>query len=131
MRNLSKRVNTYLMQKWFVLWRLKRLFLRGKRKLKVDLGELEREGESLSSFLRSKLKADVSLRGDKLFVDSDFCSPSELMRLVNKFVYHRNLNHTYWVALEDNVVKLHKFKRSEKKGKQKKGTIPSTIKHGW
>jgi len=107
------------------------LFLRGKRKLKVDLGELEREGESLSSFLRSKLKADVSLRGDKLFVDSDFCSPSELRRLVNKFVYHRNLNHTYWVALEDNVVKLHKFKRSEKKGKQKKGTIPSTIKHGW
>jgi len=131
MQNLSKRVNTYLMQKWFVLWRLKRLFLRGKRKLKVDLGELEREGESLSSFLRSKLKADVSLRGDKLFVDSDFCSPSELRRLVNKFVYHRNLNHTYWVALEDNVVKLHKFKRSEKKGKQKKGTIPSTIKHGW
>jgi hypothetical protein len=131
MQNLSKRVNTYLMQKWFVLWRLKRLFLRGKRKLKVDLGELEREGESLSSFLRSKLKADVSLRGDKLFVDSDFCSPSELRRLVNKFVYHRNLNHMYWVALEDNVVKLHKFKRSEKKGKQKKGTIPSTIKHGW
>jgi hypothetical protein len=107
------------------------LFLRGKRKLKVDLGELEREGESLSSFLRSKLKADLTLRGNKIFVDSDFSSSKELKRLVNKFVYHRNLNHTYWVALEGNVVKLHKFNRSEKKGKEKKGDIPSTIKHGW
>jgi len=29
------------------------------------------------------------------------------------------------------VVKLHKFKRSETKGKQKEGITPSTIKHGW
>ena len=107
------------------------MFLRGKKKLKVDLGELDNERESLSSFLSSKLKADVTLRGNKIFVDSDFSSSSELKRLVNKFVYHQNLNHTYWVALEGNVVKLHKFKRSDKKGKQKKGPIPSTIKHGW
>jgi hypothetical protein len=131
MQNLSKRVNTYLMREWLVLWRLKRLFLRGKRKLKVNLGELEREGESLSSFLRSKLKADVSLRGNKLFVDSDFCSPSELRRLVNKFVYRQHLNHAYWVALEGDVVEIKKLDRSEKKGKQKKGTVPSIIKHGW
>ena len=107
------------------------MFLRGKRKLKVDLSELENERESLSSFLSSKLKADVTLRGNKIFVDSDFSSSSELKRLVNKFVYHRNLNHAYWVALENGVVKINKLKRSEKKGKQKKGTIPSTVKHGW
>ena len=114
-----------------VVVEVKKLFLRGKKKLKVDLGELENERESLSSFLSSKLKADVTLRGNKIFVDSDFSSSSELKRLVNKFVYHRNLNHTYWVALEGNVVKLHKFKRSETKGKQKEGITPSTIKHGW
>ena len=114
-----------------VVVEVKKLFLRGKKKLKVDLGELENERESLSSFLRSKLKADVTLRGNKIFVDSDFSSSSELKRLVNKFVYHRNLNHKYWVALEGNVVKLHKFKRSETKGKQNEGITPSTIKHGW
>jgi hypothetical protein len=110
---------------------VKKLFLRGKRKLKVDLGELENERESLSSFLRSKLKADVTLRGNKIFVDSDFSSSSELKRLVNKFVYHQNLNHAYWVALENGVVKINKLKRSEKKEKEKKGITPSTIKHGW
>jgi len=109
----------------------KMLFLRGKRKLKVDLGELKDEHESLSSFLSSKLNVDVTLRGNKLLVYSDSLSSSELKRLVNKFVYHRHLNHMYWVALEGDVVKINKFKRSEKKGKQKKGTIPSTIKHGW
>jgi hypothetical protein len=107
------------------------LFLRRNGKLKVDLGELESERESLSSFLRSKLDVAVTLRGNKLLVDSDFSSSSELKRLVNKFVYHRNLNHKYWVALENGVVKINKLERSEKKGKQKKGTVPSTIKHGW
>jgi len=107
------------------------LILRRKRKLKVDLGELENERESLSTFLHSKLKADVTLSGNKLLVDSDSSSSSELKRLVNKFVYHRNLNHAYWVALESGVVKINKLKRSEKKGKQTKGTTPSTIKHGW
>jgi hypothetical protein len=111
--------------------KVKKLFLRGKKKLKVDLGELENERESLSSFLCSKLKADVTLRGNKIFVGSDFSSSSELKRLVNKFVYHRNLNHKYWVALENGVVKINKLKRSDKKGKQRKGTVPSTIKHGW
>jgi len=107
------------------------LFLRGKRKLKVDLGELKNERESLSSFLSSKLKVDVSSSGNKLFVYSDSLSSSELKRLVNKFVYHHHLNHTYWVALECNGVSIHKFKHPKKKAKEKKGIIPSTIKHGW
>ena len=107
------------------------MFLRGKRKLKVDLGELKDERESLSSFLSSKLKVDVSSTGNKLFVYSDSLSSSELKRLVNKFVYQHHLNHMYWVALESNGVKIHKFKRAEKKPKEKKGIIPSTIKHGW
>ena len=112
--------------------RLSKLFLRRKKELKVDLGELKDEIESLSSFLRSKLKVDVTPSGSKVFVDSENLSSKELKRFVNKFVYRRNLNNKYWVALKGNVVKINKFKHSEKRGKRKgKGTPPSIIKHGW
>ena len=98
----------------------------------MDLGELKDEKESLSSFLRSKLKVDVTSSGNKVLVDSENLSSKELKRMVNKFVYHRNLMNNYWVALESGVVKINKFTRSEKKKKRKKkGTPPSTIKHGW
>ncbi|MCW4014823.1 MAG: hypothetical protein NWF06_00460 [Candidatus Bathyarchaeota archaeon] len=86
--------------------------------------------DALSSFLSSKLNVDVSSTGNKLFVYSDYLSTSELQKLVNKFVYHNHLNHTYWVALEGNTVKIHMFKRAEKKEKQK-SNIPATIRHGW
>jgi len=108
------------------------LLLRRKRKLRVDLGELEDEKESLSSFLRSRLKVDVTSSGNKVVVDSEDLSLNELKRMVNKFVYHRNLMNKYWVALEGGVVKINKLKHTEKREKQKKkGTPPSTVKHGW
>ena len=98
----------------------------------MDLGELENEREALSIFLRSKLKVDVTSSGNKVSVDSENLSPKELKRLVNKFVYRRNIMNKYWVALEGGVVKINKFNRSEKhKKRKKKGTPPSTIKHGW
>ena len=107
------------------------MFLRGNRKLKVDLGELKDESASLSSFLSSKLEAGITSMGNKVFVYSDDLSSSELKRLVNKFVYHKNLNHHYWVELEGDVVKVNKFKHSDKKEKHKEGITPSTIRHGW
>jgi len=98
----------------------------------VDLGELEDEKEPLSSFLHSKLKVDVTSKGNNVLVDSENLSSKELERWVNKFVYRRNLMNKYWVALESDVIKINKFKRSEKQKKRKKeGTPPSTIKHGW
>ena len=52
--------------------------------------------------------------------------------MVNKFVYHQNQMNKYWVALENNVVKINKYKRAKKKKKQNKDWIPpSIIKHGW
>ena len=99
--------------------------------MKVDLGELKGELESLSGFLGSKLEAKIVSMGNKLLVYSDLLSPSELKRLVNKFVYHKHLNHRYWVGLEGDVVKVNKFKHFDKKEKQKEGITPSTIKHGW
>ena len=98
----------------------------------MDLGELENERETLSDFLRAKLKVDITSSGNTVLVDSENLPPKELKRLVNKFVYRRNLMNKYWVALESGVVKMNKFKRSEKHEKRKrKGTPPSTIKHGW
>ena len=108
------------------------MFLRRKRKLRVDLGELKDEDESLSSFLRARLKVEVTSGGNKVLVNSENLSSEELKRLVNKFVYRRNLMNEYWVALESGVVKINKFKRSERHEERKKrGTPPSTIKHGW
>jgi hypothetical protein len=92
---------------------------------------LKDERESLSSFLSSKLEADVALKGNKILVTQDSFSSEELKKLVNKFVYHHHLNHMFWVALEGDVVKVNKFKHCDKNDKEKPGTTPSTIKHGW
>jgi len=97
----------------------------------VDLGELEDERESLSTFLHLKLKVDVASKGNKVLVDSENLSSKELKRIVNKFVYRQNLMNKYWVALEDGVVKINKFKRPKEHKKSKKGIPPSTIRHGW
>jgi hypothetical protein len=98
----------------------------------VDLGELYHERERLSSFLRSTLKIDATSNGNNLLVNSDKLSPQELKRTVRNFVYHRNLNNTYWVALKGGVVKINKFKGAKKHKKRKKaGAPPSIITHGW
>ncbi len=108
------------------------LFFRRKMKLRVELGELKDERKSLSNFLRSKLEVDVTPSGNEIFVDSENVSSKELKKMVNKFVYRRNLMNKYWVALERGVIKIKKFKPSKKQKKQKKKeTQPSTIRHGW
>jgi hypothetical protein len=94
----------------------------------VDLGELKDEKESLSDFLSSKLKIDVTSSGNKLFVDSEKLSAKELERLVNKFVYHQNLMDKYWVGLERGVVKIEKFEHLKKK--EKRGMEHARVKKG-
>ena len=106
-------------------------FLKGNRKLKVDLGELKAESKVLSSFLSSKLKVEVTFKDKEVFVESNSTSANELKRLVNKYLYRKHLNHKYWVAIEGERVKIKKFKSSEKKKKDEKRPVPSTIKHGW
>jgi len=109
------------------------VFWRRKKRLEVDLGELDSdEKELLSDFLHSTLNVDVTLSGNKVSVDSEGLSLEKLKRLVNKFVYHKNLNHKYWVALEGGVVKIKKFEKAKKQEKRKKETTPpQTISHGW
>jgi len=110
---------------------LNALLFRRKNELKVDLGELRDERDNLSSFLHSNLKIDVTSKGKELLVDSEELSPQELKRTVRKFVYHRHLNNTYWVALKGSVVKINKFKGAKKHKRKKEGTAPAIITHGW
>jgi hypothetical protein len=111
---------------------LSTLLFRRKNKLKVDLGELHNEGDKLSSFLHSSLKIDVTSKGNKLSIDSDELLPRELKRTVRKFIYNQKLNNTYWVDLEGDVVKIHKFKnKTNKPKKRKKGQTPSMFPHGF
>jgi hypothetical protein len=107
------------------------LFGNHKNKLQVDLGDLQGEKERLSSFLHSSLKVDATSSQNKLSVDSEELSPQELQRVVNKFVYRRNLNGTHWVSLEGSVVKINKFQSSKKPEKRKKNPTPPTMAHGW
>jgi hypothetical protein len=108
------------------------VFFRRKRNLEVDLGGLREKGESLSSFLKSILSVDANLSGNKLSVDSENLTPEDLKRSVNKFVYRENLNNTYWVSLENGVIKINRFKNAKKQEeRKKKSTPPSTIRHGW
>lgn len=103
-----------------------------KERLKVNLGELEDERESLASFLRTTVRVEVTSFGNNVLVDSEKLSPQELQRLVNKFIYHRHLNNKYCATFEGGVVRINNFKVPKKSEKQKKkGIKPSTIKHGW
>ena len=89
---------------------LNAVFLRRKKGLEVVASEMEdEEREVLAGFVRSTLNVNVELSGGKVSVDSGQLSLEELKKLVNKFVYHRNLNRKYWVAVEGNAVKVSKF----------------------
>ncbi len=113
--------------------RLMQVFLHRRKRLQVNLDGLESDQrELLSDFLRSSLGADVALSGGKVFVDSEHVSSDELKRIVNKFVYHRNLNRKFWVALDGDTVRIHQFDKAKRPEKRKKETTPPrTVAHGW
>jgi hypothetical protein len=55
-----------------------------------------------------------------------------LKQKVTKYIYHRNINNTYWVELHGSVIRFKKFKPDKKEKKpEKEGTTPSIISHGW
>ena len=71
----------------------------GRKKLKVDCGELEDGKDQLSNFLRKNLNEEVASDGYNLLTDLGKMSPQELKVLVNRFIYHQHLN-SRWIALE-------------------------------
>ncbi len=104
---------------------------RARRNLKVDLAELTDEKQLLLGFLRGSLGEGIVSENHNLLLDSEKLSAQDLSRLVNKFIYHRHLNNVYWVELDGNAVKIHRFKEKKSQKRKKHTTIPSTIKHGW
>ncbi len=98
---------------------------------KVDLGDLQNEKENLTSFLQLHLKVSVSQVEDKLSVESEVVSLQELEHVVNKFVYHRDLNRTHWVSVEGTTVKINKFKVTEKEKKPEREPPHQTAAQSW
>ncbi|MGD0994904.1 MAG: hypothetical protein ABR909_05200 [Candidatus Bathyarchaeia archaeon] len=99
--------------------------------VKVDMGDLDGEKENLANFLRSQFGLNSSIIREGLELNMEDVSTYALARGVNKFVYRKNLNSTHWVTVENNVVKINRFKHQNKAKKNKHPTTPSTIKHGW
>jgi len=109
------------------------MFFGRRKRLNIDAAALDADEKKwLSDFLRSSLKVDAALNGNRISIESEKSSTEELKRLINKFVYHKNLNRKYWVALEGNVIKIHVFEKVKKQDKSsREGIPPSTITHGW
>lgn len=85
----------------------------------MDLGDLQKEGEHLASFLKDKMKINPVVVQNKLVVNEEKLSPPDLERFVNKFVYRQNLNTVYWVSLEKNTIKINRFRNKDKKPEKK------------
>jgi hypothetical protein len=103
-----------------------------KMELQVDLGDLQKEKENLTSYLQLHLKVPVSQSEDKVTVNSEKISVQELEHVVNKFVYHRDLNGTHWVSVEGAAtVKINRFKGVEKKEKHEKEPPHQTAAQSW
>ncbi len=102
-----------------------------QNELKVDLGDLVNEKEYLTNFLQLHLKVSISQAGDMLMVESEKVSLQDLQHVVNKFVYHRDLNGTHWVSVEGSTVKINRFKVIEKKTKPEKEPPHQTAAQSW
>ena len=99
--------------------------------LNIDLGDLKNEKENLTNFLHLHLKVIVSQVGDKLKVASEKISVQELQHVVNKFIYHRDLNGTHWVSVEGSTVKINRFNVIEKKESYEKEPPHQTAAQSW
>jgi hypothetical protein len=84
------------------------------RVLKVNLGDLEDEKENLANFLRTQFSVNSSITRKGLELKMEEGSTQALTKMVNKFVYRKNLNHTHWVTVENNVVKINRFNHQKK-----------------
>ena len=99
--------------------------------IKIDVGDLDGEKENLANFLHSHFQLNSLTIREGLQLNMDEAPPHSLARMVNKFVYSKNLNSTHWVSVKNNVVKINRFKLEKKAKKNKHPTTASTIKHGW
>ena len=89
------------------------------QKFQIDLGDLKDEKERLTAYLQTHFKIEVYEVKNKLAIDQDKVSLSDLHHAVKKFVYHRDLNTTHFITLEGSTVKINRFKGPTKKEREK------------
>jgi hypothetical protein len=107
------------------------LLFKHKSVVKVDMADLDGEKENLANFLHSQLKLNSSITPKGLELNLEDVPTYSLARMVNKFVYHKNLNSTHWVTVENNVVKINRSKGTKKKEKHKKSMPHQNITQSW
>jgi hypothetical protein len=108
------------------------LLFKHKSVVKVDMEDLDSEKENLANFLSSQFKLNSSKTSRGLELNMEDVQTYSLATMVKKFVYHKNLNITHWVNVENNVVKINKFKsNSKKKEKHKKSMPHQNITQSW
>ncbi len=102
-----------------------------KNRLQIDLGDLPNEKERLANFLQSTLNSPVTQENNKLALDSEKLSASEVQKAVTTYVHRHNLSRAHWVSLEGKTVKINRFKTSEKKKEKKKVRPSQNITQSW
>jgi hypothetical protein len=100
------------------------LLFKHKSVVKVDMADLESEKANLANFLSSQYKLNSTITPKGLELNMDDVPAYSLAIMVKKFVYHKNLNSTHWVAVENNVVKIYRFKSTPKKKEKNKKSGP-------
>jgi len=93
----------------------------------IDTSELESERNSLSDFLKLKIRASITAKGKVLVLDlgEEMLSSRNIKTLVKRFLYHKGLSQVYRVTEEKGVIKIAKRKDAKKRRPEKKGTPPS------
>ena len=99
--------------------------------VKVNMGDLDGEKENLANFLHSHFALNSKITSGGLALNMEEASTYTVARGVTKFVYRKNLNSTHWVTVENNVVKIKRFKNQKSAKNNKHPVTASTIKHGW
>jgi hypothetical protein len=108
------------------------LLFKHKSVVKVDMADLDAEKTDLANFLHSPFKLNSSTTPKGLELNAEDVPIYSLAIMVKKFVYHKNLNSTHWVTVENNVVKINRFKNTtKKKEKHKKSTPHQNITQSW
>ncbi len=108
------------------------MLFKHKSVVKVDMADLDIEKENLANFLSSQFKLNSSITPKGLELNMEDVQTYSLAMKVKKFIYHKNLNTTHWVTVENNVVKINKFKsNTKKKEKHKKSTPRQNITQSW
>jgi hypothetical protein len=108
------------------------LLFKHKNVVKVEMADLDAEKANLANFLESKFNLKSSITSKGLELNTEDVQTYSLVRMVTKFLHHKNLNSTHWVSVENNEVKINKFKITCKiKEKHKKSTPHQSITQSW